>query len=335
VCGDKYPVLKLGLINPMPKEKIKKFAAAVDQLIVVEELDGIIESFCKDLGLSPIGKEKFSKLGEYSQRVVAKNLSVDFKEGKAFPEEVPMRPPVLCAGCPHRGIFYLLNKNKLNVLGDIGCYTLGALAPLTALDTCICMGASVSGIHGFIKSTPENAKKTVAVIGDSTFMHSGITGLVNIAYNQSNSTVIILDNSITGMTGHQQNPTTGINLKGDMAGKVCLEELCKSIGISDVRIIDPYRLDEAEKEIKAALEFDGPSVVISRRPCALLKNVKHPGPIASDESKCVGCKSCMKIGCPAISMKDGKAVIDATLCVGCGVCAQMCKLGALPERKEF
>jgi len=335
VCGDKYPVLKLGMINPLPVDKIKTFAASVEKLVVAEELDGIIETHCRNIGLNPAGKEIFSQLGEFSQSSVAKSLGFTTAEGKAFTEDVPLRPPVLCAGCPHRGIFYLLNKNKITVLGDIGCYTLGALAPLSSLDSTICMGASISGLHGFNKSNPSNSEKTVAVIGDSTFMHSGITGLVNIAYNQSNSTVIILDNSITGMTGHQQNPTTGINLKGDPAGKICLEDLCKSLGIDDVRIIDPYKLDECEKEIKDALSTNNPTVIISRRPCALLKHVKHPGPIKADADKCVGCKSCMKIGCPAISMVGGKVIIDDTLCLGCGVCAQMCKVGALPERKEF
>lgn len=335
VCGDKYPVLKLGMINPLPVEKIKNFAKEVKQLVVIEELDPVIENHCRNLGLNPIGKEKFSCLGEFSQNIVAEGLGIKVAEGSAYPEQIPARPPVLCAGCPHRGIFYILSKNKIQTIGDIGCYTLGAMAPLAALDSTICMGASISGLHGFNKSTPENAEKTVAVIGDSTFMHSGMTGLVNIAYNESNSTVIILDNSITGMTGHQQNPTTGFNLKGDPARKVCLEDFVRSIGISDVQIVDPYKLDECEKAIKAALTRKNPSVIISRRPCALLKYVKHPGPITCDTNKCVGCKACMKIGCPAIGMKDGKAEIDFTLCVGCGVCAQLCKVGALPTRKEL
>ena len=335
VLGDTYPVLKLGMINPLPVQKIKDFAASVRKLVVVEELDGVIEAHCRNIGLNPVGKETFTNIDEFSQKTVARDLGVETEDGKAYPENVPARPPVLCAGCPHRGMFHILNKLKVNVLGDIGCYTLGALAPLGAIDTTICMGASVSGIHGFVKSTPENAKNTVAVIGDSTFIHSGITGLVNIAYNESNCTVIILDNSITGMTGHQQNPTTGINLKGDPAGKINLEELCRSIGIPDVKVVNPYKLAECEAAVKEALGSDCPSVIISRRPCALLKYVKHPGPIVGDRDKCVGCKACMKIGCPAISIVDGKASIDGTLCVGCGVCAQLCRFGALPERKEF
>jgi indolepyruvate ferredoxin oxidoreductase alpha subunit len=241
----------------------------------------------------------------------------------------------MCAGCPHRGLFYTLKKNKLTVMGDIGCYTLGAVAPLAAIDTTICMGASVSGLHGYNKANGgESDGKTVAVIGDSTFMHSGVTGLINIAYNESNSTVIILDNSITGMTGHQQNPTTGFNLKGDPCTKINLENLCRSVGINRVRVVDPYDLKECDDAIKEELAADEPSVIISRRPCALLKYVKHNGPITADADKCIGCKSCMRIGCPAISIVDGKAKIDATLCTGCGVCSQLCKFGALPNGKE-
>ena len=333
-CGDRYPVLKLGMINPLPVEKLKAFAAGVQKLVVVEELDGIIEAHCRALGLEVSGKELFSPIGELSQNTVAAALGLPAGECPAA-EAVPGRPPVMCAGCPHRGLFHVLKKLKLTVLGDIGCYTLGSAAPLGALDTTICMGASVSGLHGFTKAGgAQVAGKTVAVIGDSTFMHSGVTGLINIAYNESNSTVIILDNSITGMTGHQQNPTTGFNLKGDPCTKIDLESLCRAVGIRRVRVTDPYDLQATEAVIREELAAEEPSVVISRRPCALLKYVKHPGPIVADSAKCVGCKACMKIGCPAISMKDGKAFIDNTLCVGCGVCAQLCKTGALPARKE-
>ena len=238
----------------------------------------------------------------------------------------------MCAGCPHRGLFYTLKKNKITVLGDIGCYTLGAVAPLAAVDSVICMGASVSGLHGFSKSQNGAAdNKTVAVIGDSTFMHSGITGLVNMAYNESNATVIIVDNSITGMTGHQQNPTTGLTLKGDPAAKVSLEKVCEAIGINRVRVVDPYDLKQCDTALKEELAASEPSVIISRRPCALLKYVKHKPALMVDESKCIGCKMCMNIGCPAISMENGKAKVDATQCVGCGVCQQLCKLGALKE----
>ncbi len=326
VCGDKYPVLKLGMINPLPVEKIKNFANSVKKVIVVEELDGIIESHCKNIGVDVSGKELFGLIGEFSQNIVAEKLGEAVPTGTALDENIPMRPPVMCAGCPHRGLFYTLKKNKLTVLGDIGCYTLGAVAPLNAIDTTICMGASVSSLHGFNKAN-EGAtdSKTVAVIGDSTFMHSGVTGLINIAYNDSNSTVIILDNSITGMTGHQQNPTTGYNLKGDPASKIDLEALCKSVGIKSVRVVDPYNLAECDTVIKEELAKAEPSVIISRRPCALLKYVKHAGPIKTNTDKCVGCKMCMQIGCPAVSMENGKVKIDNTLCTGCGVCSQMCK----------
>ena len=331
VCGDKYSVLKLGMINPMPVEKIKNFAKSVDRVIVVEELDGIIQNHCSSIGVKTVGKEIFSNIGEFSQNLVAEKLSMAVNEYDKVDAEIPVRPPVMCAGCPHRGLFYTLKKNKLTVMGDIGCYTLGAVAPLSAIDTTICMGASVSGLHGFNKAA--GGKKAVCVIGDSTFMHSGVTGLINIAYNDSASTVIILDNSITGMTGHQQNPTTGMNLKGDPAAKIDLETLCKAVGIKRVTVVDPYDLAATEKAIKEETATEEPSVIISRRPCALLKYVKHAGATKVESDKCVGCKACMKIGCPAISIKDGKAVIDTTLCTGCGVCSQLCKVGAI-EKKE-
>lgn len=335
VFADKYPVLKLGLVNPLPEDMIKRFAATVKQVIVVEELDPIIETHCRNIGVEVKGKELFGYLGEFSQNIVAEKLGVEIEKGEKLEDTIPVRPPVMCAGCPHRGLFYTLKKNKVTVLGDIGCYTLGAVAPLNSIEYTICMGASVSGIHGFNKANEGSSDdKTVAVIGDSTFMHSGVTGLINIAYNESNSTVIILDNSITGMTGHQQNPTTGFNLKGDPCTKIDLEALCHAVGIKRVRVVDPYDLKQCDDVLKEELEVKEPSVIISRRPCALLKYVKHPGPISCDSSKCVGCRSCMQIGCPAISIVDKKAVIDNTLCTGCGVCGQLCKLGALDARKE-
>ncbi len=330
VFGDKYPVLKLGMIYPMPEKLIKDFANNVDRLVVVEELDGFIEEHCNSLGIKVDGKNTFSLIDELSQNKIAEKFGIDTQKGIVLDDNIPNRPPVMCAGCPHRGLFYTLAKNKLTVMGDIGCYTLGAVPPLAAIDTTICMGASISGLHGFNKANGgESDGKTVAVIGDSTFMHSGMTGLVNIAYNSSNSTVIILDNSITGMTGHQQNPTTGYNLKGDPASKINLEALCKAIGINRVRVVDPYNLAECETVIKEELAVAEPSVIISRRPCALLKYVKHNKPLMVDGAKCKSCKMCMKIGCPAISMKNGIAEIDNTLCTGCGVCGQLCKFDAL------
>lgn len=334
-CGDTYPVLKLGMVWPLPERKITEFAGSVDLLVVVEELDSFIENYCRNLGLACAGKANFPCIDELSQNKVAAQLTHEDRAGVKLEDAIPPRPPVMCAGCPHRGLFYTLKKNNLTVLGDIGCYTLGAVAPLGAMDSTICMGASISGLHGFNKANGgESEGRTVAVIGDSTFMHSGVTGLINTAYNESNSTVIILDNSITGMTGHQQNPTTGYNLKGDPCAKIDLESLCRAVGVNRVRVVDPYDLAACDAAVKEELAAKEPSVIISRRPCALLKYVKHPGPIASDPDKCVGCKSCMRIGCPAISIADGKAVIDNTLCTGCGVCTQLCKFDALGGKKE-
>ena len=330
VFGEQASILKLGMVNPLPEKLILDFAARVDKLAIVEELDPIIENHCKALGLEVTGKDVLRMEGEFSQNLLAEKFSNKVPEYKSLGEQLPNRPPVMCAGCPHRGLFYTLAKNKVTVLGDIGCYTLGAVAPLNAMEMTLCMGASISAIHGFNKALGEESEnKTVAVIGDSTFMHSGMTGLANIAYNQSNSTVIVLDNSITGMTGHQQNPLTGYNIKGDPAGKINLEALCRAMGFERIRVVDPYNLEECDTVVKEELAADEPSVIISRRPCALLKYVKHNAPLKVDETKCVGCKSCMKLGCPAISIKNGKAVIDTTLCVGCGVCSQLCRLGAL------
>jgi len=335
VFGDSVSVLKLGMANPLPIKLIQDFAAKVDKLVVVEELDPIIENHCRQLGLDVSGKDVLPIMGEFSQNLVAEKLGGEVHTGKVLEDVIPPRPPVMCAGCPHRGLFYTLSKNKCTVLGDIGCYTLGAVAPLAAMDMTLCMGASVSAVHGFNKARgAESEGKTVAVIGDSTFMHSGMTGLANIAYNGSNSTVIIVDNSITGMTGHQQNPTTGYNIKGDPAGKIDLEALCKAMGFNRVRVVDPYDLKACDTVLKEELAADEPSVIISRRPCALLKYVKHEAPLAVDTDKCVGCKMCMKIGCPAISIKNGKARVDNTLCVGCGVCEQLCAVKAFHSTKK-
>ena len=334
VCGDTYPVLKLGMIWPMPEQKIIEFAKSVSLLVIVEELDGFIEAHCRSLSLPCVGKAHFSNIDELMPLTVAGQLAAPWEIGPKLDASIPPRPPVMCAGCPHRGLFYTLKKNKLTVLGDIGCYTLGAVAPLGAVDSVICMGASVSGLHGFSKSQNGAAdNKTVAVIGDSTFMHSGITGLVNMAYNESNGTLIIVDNSITGMTGHQQNPTTGFNLKGDPCAKIDLETLCRAVGIKRVQVVDPYDLQQCDEAIKEELAAAEPSVIISRRPCALLKSVKHKAPLEVKEDKCIGCKACMRIGCPAISIVGGKAKVDATLCVGCGVCEQLCKVGALGAKE--
>lgn len=328
--GDIASYLKLGVINPLPIDIIRDFAAKCERVYVIEELDDIIESHCKKNGVDVIGKELFGWEGEISQAIVREKILGEKAETMEFEEPVPVRPPVMCAGCPHRGLFYCLSQLGVYVSGDIGCYTLGATAPLSAMDTTICMGASISALHGYNKALGKEAeKKSVAVIGDSTFMHSGMTGLVNIAYNATNSTVIILDNSITGMTGHQQNPTTGKNLKGDPAAAVNLEDLCHAIGIKSVRVADPYNMAETKKIIEEELAKEEPSVIISRRPCALLKYVKHNPPLKADPEKCVGCKQCLKIGCPAISIHDKKCVINHTQCVGCGICKEMCRLDAI------
>ncbi len=345
VFGDSVSVLKLGMVNPLPPELIKNFAAKVKKLFVVEELDDVIESFVKSLGIAVEGKNILPNIDEFSQNLIAKSFGKLVDSGKLTVDgnladkltnslktdncelttDIPPRPPVMCAGCPHRGLFYTLKKNKCTVLGDIGCYTLGAVPPLGAIEMTLCMGASIGATHGFNKMLgKESENKTVGVIGDSTFVHSGMTGLANVAYNQSNSTIIILDNSITGMTGHQQNPTTGFNIKGDPAGKINLEALVKAMGIERVKVVDPYNLKECDEVLKEELKAAEPSVIISRRPCALLKYVKHNPPLKVNSEKCIGCKSCMKIGCPAISMKDGKAVVDSTQCVGCNVCSQLC-----------
>ena len=336
VFGTSASILKIGMANPLPDQLILDFAKKVDRLVVVEELDPVMENHCKALGLKVSGKDILPICGEFSQNLIAKALVREASEGIALSESLPLRPPVMCPGCPHRGLFYTLNKIGCTVLGDIGCYTLGAVPPLASMEMTLCMGASVSSIHGFNQmGGPEAQKNTVCVIGDSTFMHSGMTGLANIAYNQSSSTVIILDNSITGMTGHQQNPTTGLNLRGEPAGKIDLEALCRAMGFQRVKVVDPYDLASCEETIRAELMAGEPSVIISRRPCALLKYVKKKAPLRIDPEKCRGCTSCMKIGCPAISIRNRKAVIDKTLCIGCGVCTQMCRFDAFSaEGKE-
>lgn len=330
VLGEDACILKLGLINPLPEKLIKDFAAKVDRVVVLEELDPIIENHCKQLGINVSGKDTFPICGEFSQNLVRECLGMEVPAHMSIDENLPARPPVMCAGCPHRGIFYILKKKKCMVYGDIGCYTLGAVAPLNAMDLNVCMGASCSGLHGFNKAMGEAGESnSVGVIGDSTFIHSGMTGITDISYNMSNSTVIILDNSITGMTGHQQNPTTGKNLRGEPAGKVDLEALCKALGFNRVRVVDPYDLKAVEEAVTDELAAKEPSIIISRRPCVMIKGTVHKPPISVDEDKCVGCKQCMSIGCPAIAVKDKKAHIDPTLCIGCKVCSQMCKFGAI------
>ena len=323
-------VFKLGLVNPMPVKRLADFAAKVDKLIVVEELDGVIEAHMRSHGIRVDGgKDIFGYLGELSQNKLRAKLGQALPTFDSYDEAVPGRPPVMCPGCPHRGLFTVLSKLKLTVLGDIGCYTLGSGAPLNAVDSVLCMGASIGMAHGYTKMLGEEAAhKTVAVIGDSTFMHSGMTGIVNMVYNKSIATVLVLDNSITGMTGHQQNPTTGLTLQNEPTYPIRIEDFCHSVGVKRVRVVDPQDMAATEEAIREEIAAAEPSVIIVRRPCALLKYVKHNPPLSIDPEKCKGCKSCMKIGCPAIRFADKKASIDATICVGCGLCEQMCKFGA-------
>ena len=308
-----------------------QFAAKVKKLAVVEELDPIIETHLATLGIKvDLGKKELGLLGEFSQNRIRAAFGRPLPESDKLDAALPVRPPVLCPGCPHRGLFHVLHKLKVTVSGDIGCYTLGASAPLSAMDSTICMGASIGVMHGFEKVRPEAAKKMVAVIGDSTFMHSGMTGLVNLVYNQGVGVVLILDNSITGMTGHQQNPLTGMTLKEQPTAQLSAEKIAEACGIRRVRVVDPQDLKATEAAIQEELAADEPSVIVVRRPCALLKWVKHKRAFHIDPDKCRSCKACMQIGCPAIVF-DGKAAIDPTLCVGCGLCEQLCKFGAICE----
>lgn len=336
--GDSASYLKLGMVHPLPVKLIEDFAAQVETLYVIEELDDVIESHCKKHGIQVIGREVFSPLGEFSQEIVRKAILGETLPALAISDAIPPRPPVLCAGCPHRGLFYALQGMDLYVSGDIGCYTLGAQAPLSMIDSCVCMGASVSGLHGFNTARgKEQAKHSVAVIGDSTFIHSGITGLIDVVYNRGMSTVIVLDNSITGMTGHQNNPANGLTIKGDPTAAVDLEALARAIDINRVAVVDPYDVETTRAAVKEELAAEEPSLVIARRPCALLKNVKHKSALMVDNGKCVGCRACLKVGCPALSQtKDEitgktKAAIDNTQCVGCGVCQAACKFNAIQE----
>ena len=332
--GDKVDYLKLGMVYPLPDKMIREFAASVDELWCLEELDPVIETHIRALGIAVKGKENFTLLGEYSQNMIKKAILGE--DAEAFvSEQIPSRPPVLCVGCPHRGTFYVLKKLGLTVSGDIGCYTLGAVAPLSSVDTTVCMGASVSAAHGMSKVRgAEFNKKLVSVIGDSTFIHSGITGLIDIVYNKGNNTVIILDNSITGMTGHQDNPTTGKTIRGEATKQVDLEKLCHAVGVDRVRIADPFDLKGFEAAVREETAADEPSVIIAQRPCALLKKVKYTGHCAVDSDKCRGCKACMKLGCPAITFKEGKAVIDSVQCNGCSLCTGVCPFGAIAKEEN-
>ena len=332
-------ILKLGIVYPLAKELITEFSSKVAKLYVIEELEPFIEDTVKSWGIEVQGRELFSPLGEIFPEDIAEKIKGIAYGKRTELRDLPARPPVMCAGCPHRGIFFILSRMNLTVTGDIGCYTLACLPPLSAMDTTICMGASIGNAHGFIKAREDYAGKTVAVLGESTFIHSGVTGLINVAYNQSPVTTIILDNSITAMTGHQHNPASGRNAKGEPAPALDLVALVKACGISHVEVVDPLDLKAAAKAVKDALVYDGPAVVITKRPCVLInKKQKADETYQVDQDKCIGCKVCLKIGCPALGMikKDGeeKALIDITQCTNCGLCASLCPKKAIVAKKE-
>ena len=334
--GDRVNYCKLGIVWPLSEKLLRDFAKKCKKLYVIEELDPFIEDACRAMGIEVVGKELFTLLGEYTPAMIARAvMGEDAPESIAPADALPARPPVMCAGCPHRGTFYVLKKLGLTVSGDIGCYTLGAVAPLASVDTTICMGASVSAAHGMAKVKGNDfAHKLVSVIGDSTFMHSGITGLADIVYNKGINTVIILDNSITGMTGHQENPTTGKTIRGEATRQVDLIKLCAGLGIEHVTVADPFDVKNFEKVVKEECARDDVSVIIAQRPCALLKSVKYTGHCEIGD-KCRNCKLCMKLGCPAISLdgEGGSVRIDPTQCNGCGLCVGVCPFGAI-EKKE-
>lgn len=323
-------ILKLGLVNPLPRKLIEEFAAKVDRLYIFEELEPVIEEQVKAWGIAKaVGKEIFTIQGEYSanllrERVLGQELS--FKT-----EEVPARPPILCPGCPHRSVFAVLNRLKIRAAGDIGCYTLGAVAPLSVIDTTICMGASISTLHGMEKAKgTDYVKDWVAVIGDSTFMHTGINSLMNMVYNQSKATVIILDNSTTGMTGHQDHAATGKTLKGEIVPAINIAGLCRSLGIERVCEVNAFDQKELEKVIREEVKADALSVIIAQAPCALLKGLKFPNKCRPDTEKCKKCGACLRPGCPALTRReDGTIAIDETMCNGCGLCMQLCKFDAI------
>ncbi|MBP3372311.1 MAG: indolepyruvate ferredoxin oxidoreductase subunit alpha, partial [Clostridia bacterium] len=323
------PVLKLGMVNPLPLDLIRSFADGVQRLVIAEELEPIYEEQIKALGIECEGKGLFSRQGEFSTPIVKAALTGE-KMDSAPIADLPARPPVMCPGCPHRATFNVLSKLGVFVSGDIGCYTLGALPPANAMHVSVCMGSSIPVASGMQKADPANAKKTVSVIGDSTFFHSGMTGLVDMVYNKANGTVLILDNGTTGMTGHQDHPGTGKTLDGEYAPKVDFEQLVRALGVTSVNVVDPFDMKLLEKTIREELEKDEPSVIICRRPCALLPGMRK-APVAVDPDVCKSCGLCLKLGCPAIENHDGHPVINQSLCTGCGLCASICPFHAIKE----
>lgn len=326
-------VLKLGLVNPLPRKLIEEFASKVDKLYIVEELEPVIEEQVKSWGIKAIGKEIFTVQGEYSANMLRKAIlgqELDIEQ----PEQVPNRPPILCPGCPHRSVFSVLNKLKIHAAGDIGCYTLGAVAPLNVIDTTVCMGASISTLHGMEKAKGRDfIKNWVAVIGDSTFLHTGVNSLMNMVYNKGTGTVIILDNSTTGMTGHQDHAATGKTLMGEATYPISLYHLCKSMGIDNVYEVDAFDIKEVERLVKQEVAREAVSVIITKSPCALLKTYVPKGKCIVDDEKCKKCGACLIPGCPAMTKKDGHVVIDSTMCNGCGLCMSKCPFDAISLKK--
>ena len=335
VFGDKASILKIGLVNPLPDQLILDFAAKVEKLAIIEELDPILENHCKELGLTVTGKDALPMEGEFSQNLIAEKLGIEVPAHKELGEALPGRPPVMCAGCPHRGLFFTLSKNKCTVLGDIGCYTLGAVAPLSVVDTTICMGASISSLHGMEKAKgKEYIKNWVAVIGDSTFLHTGVNSLMNMMYNKATGTVIILDNSTTGMTGHQDHAATGKTLQVDPTYAIDIPALCRAIGVKNVVEVNARDIQAVEKVVKEEIAKDEVSVIITKTPCVLLDKSKKPL-YQTHTDKCKKCGMCMKPGCPAMTKNaDGTVSIDDTMCTGCGLCASLCKFDAIELVKE-
>lgn len=332
--GDEVSYLKLGFTHPLPERLIRQFAAGVKRLYVIEELEPYMEEQIRAWGIHCRGKDVFPRIGELSAEIIAEVVR-ERRRTAAAPPDLPVRPPVLCPGCPHRGVFFVLNKLKLTVTGDIGCYTLGSAPPLAAMDSTICMGASIGMAHGFQKATHGGRPgKVVAVIGDSTFFHSGMTGLINVAYNRANIITLILDNRITAMTGHQDNPGTGKTLLGEVAEEANLEAIVRALGIKHIAVVDPYDLGEVERTLRAHSELSEPSVIIARRACALIAKTSGARYTILPE-KCKQCRACLRLGCPAIEVRpDGTIAINRDTCYGCGICADLCKFGALVKEGE-
>lgn len=321
-------ILKIGFPHPLPEKLIRNFCSNLKNIYVVEELDPFLEEQIKALGIKVTGKELFPLLGELGAETIREKIRGNNQESIVIRENIPLRPPILCPGCSHRGVFYVLKQLKLRVTGDIGCYTLGALPPLQAMDTCVCMGASIGMALGMEKANPETSSETVAVIGDSTFFHSGITPLLDIVYSGASTTVLVLDNNTTGMTGHQDHPGTGTTLQGQKYIQVNIKDLCLGLGIERVIEVDPFDIKGLKELLKNELQTKEPSVIITRHPC-ILKNKTFSGVFWVDTEKCNGCKACLKLGCPALSLKDEKAYINAHICSGCSLCEQLCRFGAL------